>query len=193
MLYQQSYEATQLGVGQFVGLMCSRERNNQWKKCIFEVWVMDELNRSGNTYKFSDLLPTVWLHSSVGRALNRHRRDSIRIPLKSPEFSSVSTTSQKQRYCLNCADIKAQGSLQWISISATKMWAWNDGDFPTTPTWLWCLHPSCWNFDCSHSPDQGICYFKCLWWCERQLIGDTNYYGSHESIFLKWNFTHNAR
>ena len=27
MLYQLSYEATQLGAGQFIELMCSRERN----------------------------------------------------------------------------------------------------------------------------------------------------------------------
>ena len=33
MLYQLSYEATQLGAGQFVGIRCSRERT-QWKSCL---------------------------------------------------------------------------------------------------------------------------------------------------------------
>ena len=32
--YKLSYEATQMWAGQFVGLMCSRERNDEWKKCF---------------------------------------------------------------------------------------------------------------------------------------------------------------
>ena len=41
---QLSYEATQLGAGQFVGLMCSRVRTRwmKWNECIFEVWIIHE-------------------------------------------------------------------------------------------------------------------------------------------------------
>ena len=41
MLYQLSYEVTQLQLeaGQFVGLMCSRERTDEGKKRLFEVRV----------------------------------------------------------------------------------------------------------------------------------------------------------
>ena len=35
--YQLSYEATLMWGGQFVGLMCSRERNDEWKKCLRSV------------------------------------------------------------------------------------------------------------------------------------------------------------
>ena len=47
MLDQLSYEATQLRVGQFVGLICSRERTRwlfkmKWNECIFKVRVIDK-------------------------------------------------------------------------------------------------------------------------------------------------------
>jgi len=35
----QLYEATQMWGGQFVGLMCSYERNDEWKKCL---WIVVE-------------------------------------------------------------------------------------------------------------------------------------------------------
>ena len=45
MLYQLSYEVTQLQLeaGQFVGLMCSRERTDEGKKRLFEVRVTRNL------------------------------------------------------------------------------------------------------------------------------------------------------
>ena len=65
MLYQVSYEATLLGVGQFVGLTSSRERT-WWKKCIY-------LKRG--------------LHSLVGRALHRNLRGhGFEFRLEPPEF-----------------------------------------------------------------------------------------------------------
>ena len=39
---QLSYEVTQLRVGQFVGLMFSRERNDVWKKCYMKCGVWNE-------------------------------------------------------------------------------------------------------------------------------------------------------
>ena len=42
MLYQLSYEATQLGEGQFVGLVCSRERT-RWMK---EMYIIDLIHDS---------------------------------------------------------------------------------------------------------------------------------------------------
>ena len=44
MLYQLSYEAAQLGAGQFVGLICSRGRT-QWIKEMytFEVRIIEEM------------------------------------------------------------------------------------------------------------------------------------------------------
>ena len=41
MLYQLSFEATQLGAGQFVGLVCSGEGLNEWNE-LFEKRVIDE-------------------------------------------------------------------------------------------------------------------------------------------------------
>ena len=39
---QLSYKATQMWAGQFVGLMCSHERNDEWKKCLVKcVWEMN--------------------------------------------------------------------------------------------------------------------------------------------------------
>ena len=35
--YQLSYEATQLWADQLVRLMCSHERNDEWKKCLWSV------------------------------------------------------------------------------------------------------------------------------------------------------------
>ena len=37
VLFPLSYEATQLWAGQFVGLMCSRKRNDEWKKSLWSV------------------------------------------------------------------------------------------------------------------------------------------------------------
>ena len=42
MLYQLSHEATQMGVGQFFGLLSSSQSTDEWKKCIFEVKCLDE-------------------------------------------------------------------------------------------------------------------------------------------------------
>ena len=35
--YELSYKVTQMWAGQFVGLMCSCERNDYWKKCLWSV------------------------------------------------------------------------------------------------------------------------------------------------------------
>ena len=45
MLYQLSYEATQLRAGQFVGLMFSRERNDEWKKRFVMCGVRNQMKK----------------------------------------------------------------------------------------------------------------------------------------------------
>lgn len=71
---QMSYEATQMKAGQFIGLMCSRERNDEWKKCLWGVverWIEDMIvTLAGQSQRLSHMSWTEFsLKAQLLRAL----------------------------------------------------------------------------------------------------------------------------
>ena len=72
---QLSYEATQTWAGQFVGLMCSRERNDEWNECLWSVverWTEEMVLNvlAGQSQRLSHLC--TWKISGVFNGIRTH-------------------------------------------------------------------------------------------------------------------------